>query len=389
MRELIVFEEREFLERQAKCRELLEKNGMCGMIVSAEANINYYSGYRTHTPWTTFTRPMFLFIPVKGNPLLYTQTFVTPEATVTSAGCDNRNFDSLLGPTAKELADIARELGMDKGKLGMELGFEQRINFQPDTFLALKEELPEAEFTDASWSVIWAQRIIKSPKEIACHRIACEATGYAHDMTFSHICEGMSEFEIAVEVQKYMLEAGAERPGFVIVTSGEGNYGRISSIASDRRIQKGDMLWLDLGAQYNGYWSDYCRAGIVGDAPDYLKRAQDDIYRVTDDAARLMKPGVPVSEIALECGRALERYGYEATYDCGRMGHGMGLMSTEPPSVTIHDDIILQEGMIINLEPGIVTDRGVFCIEENYVITADGFDRLSTGSRELHSIALK
>ena len=71
------------------------------------------------------------------------------------------------------------------------------------------------------------------------------------------------------------------------------------------------------------------------------------------------------------------------------MGHGMGLMSTEPPSVTIHDDIILQEGMIINLEPGIVTDRGVFCIEENYVVTADGFERLSNGSRELHSIALK
>ena len=388
MNKLIVFEREEFLARQAKCRELLEKNGFAGMLVSAEANINYYSGYRTHAPWTTFTRPMFLFIPVKGSPLLYTQTFTTPEATVTSHGCDNRNFDSLLGPTAEELASIFKELGMGKGKVGFELGFEQRVNYQVDTFLKLRDLLPDVEFADAS-SIIWAQRIIKSPKEIACHRIACEATGYAHDKIFESICEGMSEREITMEVQKYMLEGGAEYPGFVILTSGEGNYGRISAISKDRSIQKGEMLWLDLGAIYNGYWSDFCRAGIVGEAPSELCKLQDDIYDITEEAASIMRPGVSVSDVAYACGAALEKRGYDATYDCGRMGHGMGLMSTEPPSVTIHDNCILEEGMIINLEPGIINDSGVFCIEENYVITADGYERLSTGSRKLHSIALR
>ena len=54
------------------------------------------------------------------------------------------------------------------------------------------------------------------------------------------------------------------------------------------------------------------------------------------------------------------------------MGHGMGLMSAEPPSVTARDEGILKPGMIINLEPGILVDTGVFCIEENYVITEDG-----------------
>lgn len=68
------------------------------------------------------------------------------------------------------------------------------------------------------------------------------------------------------------------------------------------------------------------------------------------------------------------------------MGHGMGLMSTEPPSVTVRDEGILRPGMIINLEPGILVDTGVFCIEENYVITEDGYERLSTGSRKLHQI---
>lgn len=381
----VIFDEKEFLERLDKCRTLLRRDGMTGMVVSAEANINYYSGYRTHAPWTTFTRPMFLFIPREKKPLLYTQTFVTPEATLRSYGCDNRNFDSLLGPTAEDLAGIMEELGMHKGKVGFELGFEQRINFQPDTLLSLMQILKDAVFVDAS-PVIWEQRLIKSPKEIECHRLACRATGYAHDKTFENIEEGMSEREISVIAQKYMLEGGAEYPGFVIITSGEGNYERISAISSERRIKKGDMLWLDLGARYNGYWSDFCRAGYVGKPTDSQNRRQDDIYDITEEAASIMRPGVKISDVAYECGRALEKRGYQATYDCGRMGHGMGLMSTEPPSVTVKDEGILKEGMIINLEPGILEKDGVFCIEENYVITSDGCERLSTGQRKLHSI---
>ena len=385
MKELIRFTEAEFQSRINNCRKNMERAGMSGMMVSAEANINYYSGYRTHAPWTTFTRPMFLFIPVQGEPLLYTQTFVTPEATLKSYCCGNRNFDSLLGPTANELYDIMRELNMVPGSVGLELGFEQRINYQPDTFLGLRELIGAENIIDAA-PLIWRQRIIKSPAEIACHRIACEATGYAHDKTFAAIEAGMSEREISMLAQQFMLEGGAEYPGFVIITSGPGNYERISAISSERRLEYGDMLWLDLGAVYNGYWSDFCRAGVVGPISDERNRMQDDVYAITEEAASVMAPGVPIAQVARACGEALEKRGYQATYDCGRMGHGMGLMSTEPVSVTVHEEGVLQEGMIINLEPGILVENGVFCIEENYVITADGYERLSIGSRKLHQI---
>jgi len=382
---IVKFTEEEFAGRLSQCQKLLDNAGFSGMLVSAEANINYYSGYRTHAPWTTFTRPMFLFIPLTGKPLLYTQTFVTPEARLRSCGCSHKNFDSLLGPTAEELAGIMEELHMNKGRIGIESGFEQRVNYQLNTFLKLQSILSDAEFVDAS-DIIWGQRIIKSPAEIECHRRACQATGYAHDKVFDNIEAGMSEREISMLAQKYMLDGGAEYPGFVIITSGEGNYERISAISSERKLEKGDLLWLDLGAVYNGYWSDFCRAGIVGPISDERNRMQDDIYEVTSEAAESLAPGVPVSDVARACGEALERHGYEATYDCGRMGHGMGLMSTEPPSITIHDTCVLREGMIVNLEPGILVDSGVYCIEENYVITADGCERLSTGDRHLHQI---
>lgn len=375
----------EILGRITQAQRLLADNNLKGMVLSAETNVHYYSGYRTHAPWTTFTRPMFLFLPISGKPTLYTQTFVTPEASIRSVGCDNKNFDSLLGPTAKELAEIMSDLDMDNGQVGFELGFEQRINYQVDTFLALCKELPFMNAVDAS-QLIWSQRIIKSAYEIECHRRACQATGFAHRKVFENIHKGMSEHEISSLAKKYMLEGGAESPGFVILTSGKGNYGRISAISSDRKLESEDMLWIDLGAVYAGYWSDFCRAGIVGEISNEQNELQQQIYEVTQEAASIMKPGVPIAEVARECGRGLEKRGFEATYDCGRMGHGMGLMSTEPPSVTIFEEGDLQEGMIINLEPGLVFDHGVYCIEENYVITVDGYERLSVGSRDLYRI---
>lgn len=381
-----IFTEDDFLKRQEIARCNMEKAGLTGMVLSSEANVSYYTGYRTHAPWKAFTRPQFLFFPVDGKPLLYTQTFVTPEATEVAAGCDNRNFNTLLGPTGSDIADICCELGMEEGKIGFELGLEQRVNYPVQTWEELKHELKRAELVDCA-PLLWEQKMIKSAKEVECIRRACNATGYAFDHLFSSITPGMTEREISMLAQKLMLEGGAEYPGFVVITSGEGNYGRISSVSSDRVPQKGDMIWMDLGADYNGYWSDFCRAAVMGPVSDSRKKRQADVVEITAEAASFMRPGVPVSEVARACGAALEKRGYSATYDCGRMGHGFGMLSTEPPSVTVRDQDVLKEGMIIALEPGILDEDGVFVVEENYVITEEGCERLSCGRRELFSIS--
>jgi Xaa-Pro aminopeptidase len=121
--------------------------------------------------------------------------------------------------------------------------------------------------------------------------------------------------------------------------------------------------------------------------PQEYQDLQALVHEVTMDAVKALSPGVPVAEIAKICANGLISRGFDASFECGRMGHGMGLLSTEPSSVTPFDETILQEGMIINLEPGIVKDYGVFDIEENMVITNDGYKILSGGSRKLHHIA--
>ena len=79
--ELLDFSKDEIQKRIDLCRERMKESGFSGMLLSAESNLNYYADYKTHAPWTTFTRPSFLFMPENGSPLLYVQTFVEPEAT--------------------------------------------------------------------------------------------------------------------------------------------------------------------------------------------------------------------------------------------------------------------------------------------------------------------
>ena len=90
--------------------------------------------------------------------------------------------------------------------------------------------------------------------------------------------------------------------------------------------------------------------------------------------------------IAETCARQLGKHGFNLTFDAGRCGHGLGLMSTEPPHVATYDPTILEEGMVITVEPGIVNEKGVFCIEENVAVTKDGFEVLSGASREIYAI---
>lgn len=375
----------EVLQRQQWCREKMEQAKLQGMILTSESNFFYYSGYRTHAPWTTYTRPTLLFMPVKGKPVLFVQTFVVPEAEALSTSCEIRSFKSLLGPAIEDIKSIMASLGMSEGNIGFELGYEQRMGVQFDCFQALQKEMSRCQFLDAS-DLIWSQRLIKSPYEVDCIRRACEATSYAHEKTFKSVEKGMTEREISQMAQKFMLEGGAEYPGFVIITSGEGNYGRISSISSNRTLQDEDMLWLDLGACYNGYWSDFCRAGVVGGPTKQQEELQEMVYEITSEAIQTIKPGLPVAQLAQNCAEAMKKRGHNASFDCGRMGHGMGLLSTEPPSVTPMDTTILKEGMIINLEPGIVNKDGVYDLEENIVITSGGYEILSGGIRKIHAI---
>ncbi len=365
----------------------MQDAGFTGMVMTDEHNVTYFTGFRTHAPWTTIHANCWYFLPVSGQPVLLLQNMMTPDARKKTHCCDVVNYPGLYGTDLDQVAVIMTSLGMAEGKIGWELGYEQRLGIPYREFEQLRKKMNKCRFVDGS-EIIWSLRLIKSKFEVDCIRKACDATSFALDKVFSTMHEGMTESQIVRNLFSYMMEAGADKPGFSLIASEKGNYDRISNIGSERRIAKGDLVWVDCGATCKGYWADFGRAGIVGPVDQERKEYQDCVHDVTMKAIKSIRPGQTASDLAEACIEALVEYGFDpASFDCGRMGHGMGFMSTEPPSITKQDKTVLREGMIINVEPGFVKENGVFNIEENVVVTKGGAEILSGAQRTLYEIA--
>lgn len=375
----------ELNSRVSKAKLLMRKEGFQGLVVTAAANHFYFSGYRKLADWATFTRTIFVLIPRDKDPVLFVQDFDGPDAVRRSNIKDVRTFPEIMGAPVDSLADLMVELDMHHGKIGFELGYEQRLDMAVKDYETLRYKLPKAVFSDAS-DLIWTLRMIKSPDEIAVLRIANDIASRSFDRLFLEISEGMTEKEVAQKFASIMTEEGAELPGFIIVISGEGNYDRISARPSSRRLTKGDFLWIDAGVNYKGYWTDFCRAGVVGKPTDLQNHLQEMVSSITLKACRAIRPEMSVGDLYEICAKEFLENGLPWSFECGRAGHGVGLQLTEPPTIGTVDSTILKPGMVITLEPGIVNEHGCFDVEENILVTEDGYEILSSASRNLHHI---
>jgi Xaa-Pro aminopeptidase len=157
----------------------------------------------------------------------------------------------------------------------------------------------------------------------------------------------------------------------------------MACLPTSQPIAKGDLIWVDMGAVYHGYWSDFSRAVSLGRPADGVLRTWEAIHRVTMKAVEVVKPGVPIRQVVLSCAEEADRQGLDLNFAAGRIGHGLGLMLTEPPSLTLATTRILEPGMTITLEPGMVGPNGVFIVEQNLAVTEYGCELLSEGPWEI------
>jgi Xaa-Pro aminopeptidase len=179
------------------------------------------------------------------------------------------------------------------------------------------------------------------------------------------------------------MEHGAEKPGFVLLAAGKENYNCLSGKATDRKLKKGEMLWVDMGCIYDGYWTDYCRSIVLGKPSKKQIAYQREILDVNDAGIAAIKVGEPVKRVAEAAQHVLDTLGYGVKIGQGRVGHGMGLNSTEPPHTALYEDTIMKEGLVITLEPRFINDSGVYNCEEVLHVTKKGADVLTTTKREL------
>lgn len=348
--------------------------GLDALLVTAEASYSYLSGHQTGM-FAIRSRPLLFVLPKEGAPALAIARSHLPQAAVTSWVADQRGYDG-FEPEATALASaILRERGLDRGRIGAELGHEQRMGLSPRGFDGLRAQLPGASWHDAA-PLLWQLRILKSAAEVEPLQAAGAATAAGYRRTLAAAAVGLSEIDLRRAFAVGAIEAGADRIGFFFVHSGSGGYQPSDGTPTDRRLARGDLLWMDAGAVVRGYWADYVRMAAIGSATGEQRRRYAACYAASRAVLAAVRPGVRVAELARLCASELASAG-EQLGSASRIGHGIGLDLTEPPSLNELDDAVLAPGMAIAIEPTIAARDGRFVVEENLVVTEYGYELLS------------
>ncbi len=380
----------EYEKRWERARKLIADNGLAALLITESNNYTYFSG--GHGDFS-FSRPTVMVLPKERDPVVMVHDLFDASQHRESWAEDIRPFTSIIGFPVELLKKVCSDLGIYAGRIGAELGREQRLGLPYNDFIKITKELPNAEFIDAS-DILWELRMMKSEAEIDCIRKACEISSAAFEKCFKKIRPGMTEKEAA----KILYDATVEEGGssvWVVGNSGPYNYesGFLPS-PGNHTLEKGNLLWLDTGCQYNGYVSDFSRMAAIGDPSDEQKKMYEIVDRITRRCVEAVRPGIIASDLSRLCNIEFEKAGLKEIWgegDCSspqsnraqRIGHGMGMVTTEPPNIALFDHTELKAGMVITIEPTVVTNYGHFNIESDVLVTEDGYEVLSVASREL------
>ena len=381
----LTFEIEEYEARWGRLKRLLARAGVDAALLLAGNNIRYFSGYPA--PVLSQPRPFFLLLPLEAQPVFLVHTARPAETRAYSCVEDVRTYTTLTD-LPPELPKLLKEIRLGQGTIGCEMGTEMCMNLPLKQFRALERALPEADFVDIS-SALWELRMIKSPAEIACHTEACRITGEAYMATFEAVGCGTTQNEVARRMEMNMLERGGGDP-FLVINSGKGTCDFATGMPSDRKLEEGDVLWMDCGCRVGGCWSDFSRAAVVGKPSAEQTECHRQIVRITEACVEMIRPGVSCAELARFCNTEVEELSVPVTSSisglAGRVGHGLGLTLTEPPHVAEYEKRLLEAGMVVTIEPGVGTEFGTFHFEADVVVTTDGHEIISTLSSELYEI---
>lgn len=369
------FERSEFEQRTQQLQQRMAEDGVDAVFFSTEPEFRYFSGFKSQF-WESPTRPWFLVVPASGRPIAvvpgigvagFEQTWIEDVRSWPSPRPEDDGI-SLLGDT---LAEVARQ----HRRVGAMLGAETHLRMPAANFSALQQRLSQHEMVDVSASVREI-RSVKSAAEVAKIRFACEVTAAGFDYLLQHLRAGMSEREACKAMHIEMLRLGADSCPYLISASGQGGYDDIIMGPSDRTLGEGDVLIIDTGANFDGYFSDFDRNYGFGRVEAATHSAYEAVYRSTEAGLKTAAPGRTTGDVWQAMWTVLEDAGALGN-DVGRMGHGLGMQLTEWPSNVPGGDVILRPGMILTLEPGMTFAPGKMMVhEENILITESGCELL-------------
>ncbi|MGB9866428.1 MAG: M24 family metallopeptidase [Bacillota bacterium] len=372
--------------RVNRLREMMKKHELDALITFRAENIRYMTGMRPLWWPITFITRNASIMALKGDPILYvtsgdwarcraTMHWLPPENIRPCASMEDPGVTDTM---VKEFARTLSDLGVANGRIGVDAA-------TIDMLYALKRHLPNATIVDGDECVKEA-KAIKNPEEIKLMKISSQCAEVGMETAVKSIRAGARECEILGEVMKVFYSLGMEVPQCnLIVTSGE-NTAPLHRFASDKMIRRGDLVFMDLGGCFNGYFSDFTRTVIFGKPNDMQKRIYNAVYEEMMVVHELLKPGHTNEELSKAARDVIKKHGFGEYGFLGILGHGIGISGFEAPLIgelaaTGEKVYEFQPGMVFSCEPAIlvpgVPGGGGVRLEDTILVTENGNEILT------------
>jgi Xaa-Pro dipeptidase len=261
----------------------------------------------------------------------------------------------------------------------------EKEHMNVERFEALKGVFDSPNFLAAE-EKLRSLRMIKDEKELAKLREACELADFAIQAGVEEIKEGKTELEVLAAVEYVLKKRGVQKMSFSTMVLTGKNGASPHGTPGLTKIQKGDLVLFDLGVVVDGYCSDITRTVAYGEISQSQLKIYETVLKAQLAAIEKIKPGVPCSEIDKTARKIIADAGYGEFFP-HRLGHGLGISIHEYPSVTEKNGLLLQEGMVFTVEPGIyVPDVAGVRIEDDVLVTSNGVELLTKFPKELQII---
>ncbi len=287
----------------------------------------------------------------------------------------NFSFIEIEGSLLEAIEKVIKKEGIKK------LGFDKKVRYSDfEMYSKLSCEIVPMENT------IEKLRVSKNEEEIKLLKKACQITDEALEYVLNILEPGMVERDVEILLKNKMIDLGADSTGdrFVVASGERGSMPH--GMASDKVINEGELVTIDIGCFYKGYTSDMTRTVAMGEVSQDLKNIYNIVLEAQKRGVKAAKAGMTGKELDSVTRDYITKAGYGEYFKHGT-GHGLGLDIHEDPRVSQANDLPLEVGACVTIEPGIyITGLGGVRIEDDIILTEDGCIILNEFPKELITI---
>jgi len=356
-----------FRTRIKKIQQKIVSENLDGLLVSELAHIRYLCGFAA-------TERLDGVLVVLGSEAhLFTDFRYKEQAAKEAKGVKVHVVDRNVLATIGKFKSLSRPY--------FKIGFESHY-LSHASLKALQNSLERAVFLPTH-GLIEERAMVKDSDELSNIKEAVRISDTAFGRILAIVKPGVREIELAAELEYQMRMLGSEKPAFETIVASGYRGALPHGVASKKKVRKGEFVTFDFGATCNGYVSDITRTVVVGKASARQKKIYSLVAKAQLRAIAAAKAGVSGPKLDAVARNVIKRAGYAKRFGHG-LGHGIGLMVHEGPSVSPKSEDILRPGNVVTIEPGIyIAKWGGVRIEDDIVIRRNGCTVLNKAPKEL------